>query len=256
MSEALSSAVSGVSGGMFAKAARAAKVMDLAAFKAQIDYYTKDALRDVYVGEVLGKAITPQAVRARYDAEIRHVDNAFGEVVRAARAVGMTARAYLSTCFVCPYEGDICKERVRELATALLELGVDEVSISDTIGAAAPSDVFDTVGYCLATLPVDRLALHFHDTYGTALANVLAGLELGVSTFDSSAGGLGGCPFAPGATGNLATEDLLYMLERMNIRTGVDLARVAQASRVMADALGRELPSRNLRRLDAQRGSG
>lgn len=176
----------------------------------------------------------------------------YGEVVGAALAAGLSVRAYLSTCFVCPFEGDVPKERVRELTQRLLELGVSEVAISDTTGAASPRDVLETVGFCLNGVPVEQIALHFHDTYGTGLANVLAGLQLGVRTFDASAGGIGGCPFAPGAAGNIATEDLVYMLDRMGIHTGVDIRKVVHAARLMAEVLGRTLPSRNFSRLNLQ----
>lgn len=177
----------------------------------------------------------------------------FAAVVREALAAGVSVRGYVSTCFVCPYEGEVSADAVRQVGERLLEIGVDEVAISDTIGAAAPSDVFETLAVCARAMPLPRLALHLHDTYGTAPANVLAGLEAGVTTFDASAGGLGGCPFAPGAAGNLATEDLVYMLTRMGIATGVDLNRLVEASRFMARTLGRGLPSRNLQRLDAAR---
>jgi hydroxymethylglutaryl-CoA lyase len=183
---------------------------------------------------------------------IEHSLDVISAVAQQALAAGLSVRAYLSTCFVCPFEGEIPAPRVRDLAERLLALGADEVAISDTIGAASPRDVFETVGHCLQRVPAGRIALHFHDTYGTALANVLAGLELGVTTFDSSAGGLGGCPFAPGAAGNVATEDLVYMLERMGISTGVNLAKVVHAARLIADALGRTLPSRNATRLGPQ----
>lgn len=173
----------------------------------------------------------------------------FRPIVRQARDAGITARGYLSTCFVCPYEGEITKEAVARLTNELLSLGVDEVAISDTIGAAGPTDVTETVGHVLKTVSPDRLALHFHDTYGTALANVYAGLLLGVTTFDSSAGGLGGCPFAPGASGNLATEDLVYMLDRMGIATGVDLGSVIDAAELVAACLGRQPASRQWMRL-------
>ncbi|MCB1164350.1 hydroxymethylglutaryl-CoA lyase, partial [bacterium] len=143
----------------------------------------------------------------------------FAPVVERALATGLTVRGYLSTCFVCPYEGEVAKEAVRPLAERLLAMGCDEIAISDTIGAAGPRDVAATTAYLLETIPAARLALHFHDTYGTALANVLAGLELGISTFDASTAGLGGCPYAPGAAGNLATEDLVYMLERSGVET-------------------------------------
>lgn len=172
---------------------------------------------------------------------------AFAPLVRQARTAGMSVRGYVSTAFVCPFSGEVPKERVLQVTRALLDIGVDEVAISDTVGAAAPRDIFETVGAVLEAIAVERIALHLHDTYGTALANVLAGLQLGVRTFDASAGGLGGCPFAPGAAGNLATEDLVYMLQRMGIETGVDLAKLIEAARMIAQALGRELPSRQLR---------
>jgi isopropylmalate/homocitrate/citramalate synthase len=168
----------------------------------------------------------------------------FEPVVRRALAGGVTVRGYVSTAFVCPFEGAVKKERVREISLRLLELGIDEVAISDTIGAAVPTDVAQVVEFAKAKVPVEKMALHFHDTYGTALANVCAGLQAGVTTFDSSAGGLGGCPFAPGAAGNLATEDLIYMLDRMGVETGVRLAGVISAASVISGALGRELTSR------------
>jgi hydroxymethylglutaryl-CoA lyase len=140
---------------------------------------------------------------------------------------------------VCPYEGPVAKEKVSDVTGALFDLGVDEVSIGDTIGAATPRDVEDTGGYLLKQFNRDKLAMHFHDTYGMAVANVYQSLKMGFKTFDSSAGGLGGCPYAPGASGNLATEDLLYLLDRLGIQTVV--------SRFIAAELGRDLPSRVLK---------
>lgn len=177
---------------------------------------------------------------------------AFRPVVEQALSHGISVRGYVSTCFVCPYEGDIAKEKVLEVTQALAELGVDEISLGDTIGAAAPNNVYDTVGYILNHISQERLALHFHDTYGTALANVVAGLDMGITTFDASAGGLGGCPYAPGASGNLATEDLVYMLTRMGITTGVNLNTLTEASLIIQNVLGRPLPSKQLQRLKAQ----
>jgi len=170
----------------------------------------------------------------------------FRPVVERALKQGMSVRGYVSTCFVCPYEGPIAKERVSEVAQRLFALGVDEVSIGDTIGAATPKDVEMTGGYLLARFPVEKLAMHFHDTYGMAVANVYQSLQMGFTIFDSSAGGLGGCPYAPGASGNLATEDLLYLLDRLGIHTGVSLQLVRRASRFIASELARELPSRVL----------
>ncbi|MCG3130121.1 MAG: Hydroxymethylglutaryl-CoA lyase YngG [Phycisphaerae bacterium] len=179
----------------------------------------------------------------------------FESVMRAARRDGVSVRGYVSTCFACPYEGEVDRRRVLEVTRALLDLGVDEAAISDTIGTAAPTDVFTTVGYVLQHVPRERIALHFHDTCGTALANVAAGLELGVTRFDGSAGGLGGCPYAPGAAGNLATEDLVYMLERMNVSTGVDLRKLVAAARGIHEAIGGKAPSRQMRRLEPGRGT-
>lgn len=173
----------------------------------------------------------------------------FAPLVATARQRGLTVRGYVSTCFVCPYEGEIDPDRTAEVCEALVAMGCDEVAVSDTIGAAAPRDVQRVVDRVLARIALERVALHLHDTYGTALANVYAGLELGVTTFDASAGGLGGCPFAPGAAGNLATEDLVYFLDRMGIRSGVNLESVAAASGEMSRLLGRPLPSRQLQRL-------
>ena len=176
---------------------------------------------------------------------------AFAPVVKAARADGMWVRGYVSTAFGCPYDGIVPVGDVVRVASALAELGVDEISIGDTIGVATPNQVVDVAGALQAQMPVERLAMHFHDTRGTALANVVAALQMNVATFDSSAGGLGGCPYAPGATGNLATEDLLYMLHGMGIETGVDLARVRGATRFMAGVLGRDVVSRAYRALEA-----
>lgn len=173
----------------------------------------------------------------------------FREVAEKARAAGLTVRGYVSTCWVCPYEGEVPAEAVRQIAEALLEMGADEVSLGDTVGAAVPTEVAERLAFLETSLPQDRLALHFHDTSGTALANVFAALQRGYATFDSSAGGLGGCPYAPGAAGNLATEDLLYMLHRMGIQTGVSLEAVAEASAYLEPHLSHPLPSRQYQRL-------
>ena len=173
----------------------------------------------------------------------------YNDVIKTALTKGIVVRGYVSTCFYCPYEGKIKKEKVLEVANALIDLGVDEVSLGDTIGAAVPKDVLETVGFLLKEIPKEKIALHFHDTYGTALANVTAGLELGITTFDSSAGGLGGCPYAPGAAGNLATEDLVYLLNQSGIKTGVDLNKLTKASKFMQKILKRKLPSKQLARV-------
>jgi len=170
----------------------------------------------------------------------------YADVCREALAAGLRVRGYLSTCFGCPYEGAVAPTQVAAIARRLFDLGVFEIAISDTIGVAHPGQVPQVLDAVAASVPLAQVALHFHDTRGTALANVLAGLDYGVTTFDSAAGGLGGCPFAPGAAGNLATEDLLYMLNGLGAETGVDLARVATASRFIQTCLGHRLPSRYL----------
>jgi isopropylmalate/homocitrate/citramalate synthase len=167
-------------------------------------------------------------------------------VVKAAKVRSMWVRGYVSTGFGCPYEGIVAPERVRDVVLALAGMGVDEISLGDTIGVATPHQVQDVVGLLLEQLAVEKLALHMHDTRGTALANVLAGMQLGVAILDSSAGGLGGCPYAPGASGNLATEDLLFMLEGMGVQTDISLEKVVEASLFISYSLGRPLPSRYL----------
>ncbi len=162
----------------------------------------------------------------------------FRPVVEMARGADVTVRGYISTVFGCPYEGDVSPAKVLEVAERLLELGVDELSLGDTIGVATPNQVVEIVTLLAGRVPLERLALHFHDTRGTALANVLTGLQLGIATFDASAGGLGGCPYAPGAAGNLATEDLLYLLHGLGIETGVNLAKVVEATSFIAGFLG------------------
>jgi hydroxymethylglutaryl-CoA lyase len=170
----------------------------------------------------------------------------FREVIALARPRGCRVRAYLSTAWWCPYAGRVLPEAARRVAVALHDMGCYEISLGDTIGAATPTEVITLIDLLRRDIPLDALAAHFHDTRGTALANVLAALESGVATVDASAGGLGGCPYAPGASGNLATEDLLYMLHGMGIETGVNLSAIAEASRGVARFLDHPLPSRYL----------
>ena len=208
--------------------------------------------RDARVDEV---AIFPAASETFSKRNINQtIAEAFAharQVCDEARATGLPVRAYLSTSFGCPFEGAVAPERVAELTAQLIDLGAYEVSISDTIGVAHPAQVADVLGHVMRRVPGEKLALHFHDTRGTALVNVYAGLQAGVSVFDASAGGLGGCPYAPGATGNLATEDLLYLLDGLGIATGVRLDGVAAASRAIEPLVGHLLPSRMFRALQA-----
>ncbi len=168
----------------------------------------------------------------------------FRPVIPAAVEAGITVRGYVSTAFGCPYEGAVRPEQGISVAERLFEMGCREVSIGDTIGMGTPGAVHDWLRAAAQRLPVERLAMHFHDTRGQALANVLAALEHGVRVFDASAGGLGGCPYAPGASGNLATEDLVYCLHGSGWETGIDLSKLVQASRAIAGQLDHILPGR------------
>jgi hydroxymethylglutaryl-CoA lyase len=172
---------------------------------------------------------------------------AFEDVVAPALAAGVPVRAYVSTVFGCPYEGDVDPRAVLQLSARLLDMGVYQISLGDTIGVANPKQVEEVVSQILANHAADRIAVHFHDTQGTALANCLVSIILGIRTIDASAGGLGGCPYAPGAAGNLATEDLVAMLHSMGIETGVDLDRLVEASRLASSFVGHDLPSKYLK---------
>jgi hydroxymethylglutaryl-CoA lyase len=168
----------------------------------------------------------------------------YADVCRRAHEEGLRVRGYLSTAFGCPFEGAVPPQQVAEVAARLFALGVFEVAISDTIGIAHPGQVPIVLEAVLARVPPEHLALHFHDTRGMALANVLTALPFGITTFDASAGGLGGCPYAPGAAGNLATDDLVYMLNGLGVETGVSLPALSEASAFIASRLDHPLPSR------------
>ncbi|TMC94293.1 MAG: hydroxymethylglutaryl-CoA lyase [Chloroflexi bacterium] len=185
-------------------------------------------------------AASESFTRHNINASIAESLENFRPVVALARQEHVTVRGYISTVFGCPYEGSVAPEKVLAVALALLEMGINELSLGDTIGVATPNQVVDVVDLLLdkGDIPAGSLAVHFHDTRGTALANVLMALQLGISIVDASAGGLGGCPYAPGAAGNLATEDLLYMLHGMGISTGVNLEKVVAATRFIAPLLG------------------
>jgi isopropylmalate/homocitrate/citramalate synthase len=175
----------------------------------------------------------------------------FREVVRTAKNDGMWVRGYVSTAFGSPFGDEVAPEAVLAVSRSLMEMGCDELSIGDTIGVGAPSQVEALVPLLASQIPLDRLAMHFHDTRGTALANVYAALKLGVTKFDASAGGLGGCPYAPGATGNVGTEDVLYLLHSMGVETGVDIAKVRAASRFIAGVVDHALTSKAYQAMEA-----
>jgi isopropylmalate/homocitrate/citramalate synthase len=183
--------------------------------------------------------------RANVNASVEESLARLRPVVRDAKAAGLVVRGYVSTAFGCPYEGAVPPFQPAGVARTLLDAGCDEISLGDTIGVAVPDDIGEVLEAAERMgVPVGKLALHLHDTFGTALANVHAGLRGGITAFDSSAGGLGGCPFAPGAAGNLATEDLLYLLDGLGIETGVRLEGVFRAASAVAAALEKSLPSR------------
>ncbi len=203
------------------------------------------AVTEVAVFAAASESFSQRNINQSVDASL---ETYRGVCARAAE-LGLAVRGYVSTAFGCPFEGEVPVTRVAAVTAALVEMGAFEVAVSDTIGIAHPGRVPPVVEAVAERVPLSKIALHFHDTRGMAAANVLAALELGISTFDASCGGLGGCPYAPGATGNLATEDLIYMLDGLGIETGVDLDRLADTSAWMAGQLGRPSPSRVVRAL-------
>jgi hydroxymethylglutaryl-CoA lyase len=180
----------------------------------------------------------------------------FEQIVPAAKKRGLFVRGYLSTIWGCPYEGKVDPARALEIARQLRSIGCDELSLGDTIGVGNPRQTREILELFLREIPVEMLALHLHDTHGTALANCLVALELGISTFDTSIGGMGGCPYAPGAAGNLATEDLASMLADMGIGTGLDLAKLVDAGALAQELVGHKLPGRRLQAALGRRNPG
>jgi hydroxymethylglutaryl-CoA lyase len=176
----------------------------------------------------------------------------FRPVADAARDAGVRVRGYISCVAGCPYEGEVRPEKVAEVAAALAEMGCYEVSLGDTIGVGTPGRMQRVIEACAERVPVERLAGHYHDTYGQALANIYASMELGVATFDASVAGLGGCPYAAGASGNVATEDVVYMLDGLGVRTGVHLARLVEIGQWICGVLGREPTTKAGRALTAK----
>jgi hydroxymethylglutaryl-CoA lyase len=172
---------------------------------------------------------------------------AFEDTIPPALAAGAKVRAYVSTVYGCPYEGEVAPEAAVHLAKALRDMGCYEISLGDTIGIGTPKQVARVLEKVLAAVPSESIAVHFHDTRGTALANILASLQMGISTVDSAIGGLGGCPYAPGASGNVATEDVVFMLGGMGVETGVDMDKLVDAARMAATVVGHELPSKYLK---------
>jgi hydroxymethylglutaryl-CoA lyase len=177
----------------------------------------------------------------------------FRPVTEAAKAANIKVRGYVSCVLGCPYEGEIAPKRVAEVAKSLYEMGCYEVSLGDTIGTGTPGKTKAMIQACAGQVPMAKLAGHYHDTYGQALANIYASLELGVATFDASIAGLGGCPYAAGASGNVATEDVVYMLDGLGVRTGVDLEKLVEIGAWICGVLGREPSSKAARAIIAKR---
>jgi hydroxymethylglutaryl-CoA lyase len=211
-----------------------------------------EAARAAGAGEVAIFAAASQSFsRRNINCSIAESIARFVPVAEAARRDGIKLRGYVSCVIDCPYEGAVAPAAAADVAARLMELGCYEVSLGDTIGSGTAAQVERMIDAVVARLPVERIAVHFHDTYGQAVANILAALGKGIAVVDSSVAGRGGCPYAPGAAGNVASEDVLYLLDGLGITTGVDLARLASAGRFISDALGREPASKAARALAA-----
>jgi hydroxymethylglutaryl-CoA lyase len=194
--------------------------------------------------------------RANINCSVAESIERFKPVVARARADGIRVRGYISCVLGCPYDGEIKPQAVVDVAKVLWDLGCYEVSLGDTIGIGTPKKARELLRAVAGHVPMANLAMHFHDTYGQALANLYAGMEEGARVIDSAAGGLGGCPYAPGATGNVATEDVVYMLEGMGIATGVDMAKLVAATNEISQSIGRPPVSRVAAALNAKRLAG
>lgn len=191
--------------------------------------------------------------RANINCTVAESIERFKPVLARAKADGVKVRGYISCVLGCPFDGEIKPKAVADLANTLWELGCYEISLGDTIGVGTPEKAREMLRAVAANIPAAKLAMHFHDTYGQALANLYAGLEEGVRVIDAAAGGLGGCPYAPGATGNVATEDVVYMLEGMGVRTGVDMEKLLAATNTMSGVLGKPPVSRVASALNAKK---
>lgn len=207
------------------EAAKALGVEEIALFSATSDSFTK------------------KNINASVDESFERMK----EVAQAAKQDGIRVRGYVSTAFGCPYEGKMDVKKLVDVSKRFLELGVYEISVGDTIGIAVPSQVKDYLKVLTKEMPTEKLAMHFHDTRGMALTNILTSLEFGIKTFDSSAGGLGGCPYAKGATGNVATEDVWYLMQSQGLETGITLEKLAQASSFILGKVNRGTESKFLR---------
>jgi hydroxymethylglutaryl-CoA lyase len=217
-----------------------------------LDLALAAGVEEVAIFTAASEAFNARNINATIDESIER----FRPVAARAKAAGLRLRGYVSTAFGCPFQGEVELDDVFRVCDSLFALDCDEVSVGDTIGVADPLQVEETVEALAPRFGLQRLGLHLHDTWGRGLANACAGLESGIAIFDTSAGGVGGCPYAPGATGNLATEDLLCLLDALGVETGVDVAKVAEASLALGRATGLALPSRALAALRARHERG
>jgi len=205
-----------------------------------MDEALRSGIREVAIFTAASESFT----KANINCTISESFERFADVMKTARANKVKVRGYLSTCFGCPYEGPVDEKRVAQVAEQLYEIGCYEVSIGDTIGVANPRQVEKLFRRLEKVIPIAQLAGHFHDTRGTALANILAAYQVGVSVFDSSLGGIGGCPYAPGAAGNVATEDVIYMFDGMGVKTGLDLRKLVDTNHWFSEVMGKRLSSK------------
>lgn len=199
-------------------------------------------VKEIAVVTSTSNTFNQKNINATIDESLKRID----AVMARATKEGLKTRAYISTVFGCPYEGKTSLTELKRVANHLESLGVYEISLGDTIGIANPLQVKDTIQFLKADFPLDFFAMHFHDTRGMAVANILASLQMGMTSFDSSAGGLGGCPYAKGASGNVATEDLVFLFSSMGIETGIDMEKLAQASSFILGKLSKGSSSKNL----------
>lgn len=195
----------------------------------------------------LFSATSDSFTKKNVNATVDETFDRMAEVAQEAKKDGVAIRGYISTAFGCPYEGKMSAEKLIHVAKKFFDLGVYEISIGDTIGVAVPTQVKEYLKILKANFPINKMAMHFHDTRGMALTNIYVSLEEGISTFDSSAGGLGGCPYAKGATGNVATEDVWYLLNSLGLETGVEIEKLSAASKFILEKVGRSTESKFLR---------
>lgn len=221
---------------------KSTKLISLVPNEKGLDNALSVGVKEIAVFTATSNTFNQKNINATVDESLKRIDG----VMARANKEGLKTRAYISTVFGCPYEGKTSIAELKRVAYHLENLGVQEISLGDTIGVANPLQVKETIEFLRADFNLNFFAMHFHDTRGMAVANILASLEMGITSFDSSAGGLGGCPYALGASGNVATEDLVYLFSNMGIETGIDMEKLAQASSFILGKLSKTSASKNL----------